>query len=452
MDIRRLLLIAPLPLLLALFARLPTSSASRVPLYLEAIRADLSPVRIRTNRLTKIVRVRSLDDSGPGTLRSCAAMSGSRICIFEVAGAIFLRSPIRITQPHIFIAGETAPSPGITLTGSGIRIESHDVQLQHLAIRPGDSLLGAKPSERDGVSVGVSPPAAAHHVHLDHLSLTWAIDENFSTWYPGTRGVSLTNSIIAEGLYDSIHPKGPHSKGALIGARTTRILMRGNLLAFNEERNPYIEPGASVTFINNLVYGWGPRGPWSACNLTNNDHSDLPVIAAMVGNVFIPGPFSFREKPPIFGKHIAPTSVLFVRDNLGTTRQRDGEDDSRITSLSPPVELQSSCPFHSGCRAALRANQVEAYVLQRAGSRPAERSAIDHRIVEQVRNRTGDLKDCTVGCERETGALPNHSSTRRLLATPPRPFSDDDRDGLTNFEEWLRAFTMQAEGASGPAL
>jgi hypothetical protein len=63
----------------------------------------------------------------------------------------------------------------------------------------------------------------AYNILLDHLSLSWAIDENFSTYGDKVRDITLSNSIVSEGLYRSIHPEGPHSMGMLIGDGTQRI-------------------------------------------------------------------------------------------------------------------------------------------------------------------------------------------------------------------------------------
>lgn len=394
------------------------------------------PFRFRATNSTRLIRVTSLANQGPGTLRSCISETGSRVCVFEVGGVIPLLSSLIISEPHLLVAGQTAPAPGITLTGSGIRIATDHVQIEHLAIRPGDDpLLGAKPVERDAVSIGAIPPESAHHVTLRHLSLTWAIDENLSTWYPTTHSVHVSNSIIAEGLHRSIHPKGPHSKGALIGYGSQRVVLRENLLAFNDERNPYIEPGSSVDLINNVIYGWGPRSASSACNLTNNDHSAVPVVVSVVGNLFIPGPTSFHARAPVYARYISPASLVFTQGNLAPYMAAGAGSGRDVTDLSAPETISRTCPSPLGCSARLRAEDVEASVLQNAGSRPAQRSPIDRRIIKQVRSRTGDLKDCISGCTRAAGqGLQGIRPTRRALIPPKR-----------NIGRWLQRFSRAVE-------
>ena len=59
--------------------------------------------------------------------------------VFEVGGVIDLgESTVRITEPYLTIAGQTAPAPGITLIRGGIDITTHDVVVRHIRVRPGD--------------------------------------------------------------------------------------------------------------------------------------------------------------------------------------------------------------------------------------------------------------------------------------------------------------------------
>src|SRR5690349_5992009 len=64
----------------------------------------------------KILRVTTLAASGPGSLLAALETDGPRIVVFEVGGVIDMaQHEIKITRPFLTVAGQTAPSPGITL-------------------------------------------------------------------------------------------------------------------------------------------------------------------------------------------------------------------------------------------------------------------------------------------------------------------------------------------------
>jgi len=87
----------------------------------------------------KIIVVSNLNSHGKGSLAEAIAYNGPRIIVFEVAGYIDLQEKsIEITKPFVTVAGQTAPSPGVTLINGGLSIKTHDVIIQHIKVRPGD--------------------------------------------------------------------------------------------------------------------------------------------------------------------------------------------------------------------------------------------------------------------------------------------------------------------------
>jgi hypothetical protein len=137
----------------------------------------LSPIR------TNVVRVTNLDDSGPGSLRDALENQLSpKVVIFEVSGNIRLQRGIDIggsrgedgetTGSYITIAGQTAPSPGITLMHCGIEINAncHDILMQHIRVRPGDTTVGGV--LRDGwTAVDGQKGVFAHPLTLSNRSV-----------------------------------------------------------------------------------------------------------------------------------------------------------------------------------------------------------------------------------------------------------------------------------------
>jgi hypothetical protein len=60
----------------------------------------------------RVIRVTSLADDGPGSLRAAVREEGPRVIVFEVAGTIPLEKKLVIGKPEVTIAGQTAPRPG----------------------------------------------------------------------------------------------------------------------------------------------------------------------------------------------------------------------------------------------------------------------------------------------------------------------------------------------------
>lgn len=84
----------------------------------------------------EIVRVTSLESDGPGTLRAALEADGPKIIVFEVGGVIDLDgNNLRVSSSNTTIAGQTAPSPGITLIRGGMVITGDDIIVQHMRIR-----------------------------------------------------------------------------------------------------------------------------------------------------------------------------------------------------------------------------------------------------------------------------------------------------------------------------
>jgi pectate lyase len=367
----------------------------------------------------QILRVTTLAPTGPGSFLAAVQTPGPRIIIFEVGGVIDLEGRThRIAEPYLTIAGQTAPSPGITFIRGGFDIVTHDVIVQHIRVRPGEAGYG-KFSGHDFDAISV---VAGHDVIVDHCSLTWATDENLSAsgprftgktpedWRKGTsHRVTFSNNIIAEGLAAATHAKGEHSKGSLIHDNVSSILIVGNLYAHNYERSPLFKGGARGTIINNLVYDPGPRA--LHYNLIAEEWGDQPrQVGQMIalGNVLRSGPSTPAELAFMM---LGGSGSLewYAEDNLAVDRLgRPLPQAGRYTTSAADFIPIARPPLPEGVTV-LPAVDVQDAVIRSAGARPWDRDAIDARIVANVIEGRGEIIDS----EQDVGGYPAYAETRQ---------------------------------------
>ena len=367
----------------------------------------------------RLIRVTTLAADGPGSFVAAIEAKGPRIVVFEVGGVIDLaKRELKITEPFLTIAGQTAPSPGITLIRTGIDLATHDVILQHIRVRTGAAGVG----KRGGWEPDAFSAIAAHNIIVDHCSMTWAIDENLSAsgprftgntpeeWRAGTsRRITFSNNIVAEGLAHASHMKGEHSKGSLIHDNVSDILIIGNLYAHNYERSPLFKGGVRGMVINNLIYNPGPRAVHY--NLIPEEWSDRAYQngqLALIGNVMRAGPST-------------PTDVaLFMLGGSGDVEVYE-EDNIAVNRIGNPLPQTGRYTTSKAAILPLRKQQlpqgvkpiaamdVQDWVIRNAGARPWDRDPIDARIVADTIEGRGAIIDS----EDEVGGYPTYKETRQ---------------------------------------
>ncbi|HEU6449022.1 MAG TPA: S8 family serine peptidase [Verrucomicrobiae bacterium] len=130
------------------------------------------------NPITNTVyHVTTLDDSGGGTLRD-AVSSGNRTIVFDVAGMIFLQSPLIITNSYLTIAGQTAPRNGITVAGKMTEFTGvHDVIVRDIRFRTIDcgctNAIWTSDFENPSSSTVFAGSYFAQGWHVDSGSIDW---------------------------------------------------------------------------------------------------------------------------------------------------------------------------------------------------------------------------------------------------------------------------------------
>ena len=346
----------------------------------------------------RIVKVTTLAASGPGSLRAALEAAGPRSVVFEVGGVIdWAGESVTLRDPFVTVAGQTAPSPGITVIRGELNVATHDVIVQHLRLRPGG--WGRAPRSGNDQD-GLSTQRGAHHVIVDHCSFSWATDENLSVGGPRFEGrratghaITFSHNLVYEGLGQSVHPKGEHSKGTLVHDNASGILLLGNVYASNRERNALFKGGVQAAMVNNLIYN--PGGKAVHYNLVAHEWDGQAFETgqlALVGNVLRHGPDT-RPGTPLFMLGGAGDVELHLHDNLAVdTEGRPVPTTGRYTTGGARM-LPAAVPHLPPRLRALPARQLEDVLLPAVGARPWDRDAADLKLLSDIAEGRGAIVD-----------------------------------------------------------
>ena len=388
-----------------------------------------------------------------------------KIILFEVSGTIndtTSTQPYKVDVPYTTIAGQSAPSPGISLRNIVLQVRTHDVLVQHLRSRVGDAATGVDPDNRRAIEVNSKSSwgTTTYNVVLDHLSASWGIDTCMTIYSQySTHDVTVANCIIAEGLYDSLHSEGTHSKGLALQIGTDNISAINNLIINNVDRNPYVRYGDKV-MVNNYTYNYR-----DTC-LSLQANSGV-LNTASVGNVCDRGPntagggtavyHAILWNDPSYSSNWDNSNIYFLDNVYDTVTQSNSSDWSKVQNKYSdevsPYKVTGETPSEDAPLwptglSPMASGSVKAYVSANAGARPADRDSVDTRLVAEVAASGGGIIDSP----SDVGGWPNLAVNHRTLNLPANPHADDDNDGYTNLEEWLHGFSAQVEGKSEGTL
>lgn len=397
-----------------------------------------------------VYRVTNLNNSGSGSLRDALQASGVRTVIFEISGTIVLSSDIQIKNPYLTVAGETAPSPGITIRGGVLNVRTSHVIISHLRLRP-----GALATTTNAIRVKTFSGEVARDVMVSHCSMSWASDQLFSAGASGN-----TNGIVDRVTFqdclggEPLDISGGHPFGPLFGggtnAVTGKISLIRTLLAQCKERNPRIGTSATVVeMVNNVAYDWGGVQTIN-CKNTGGDGqpSDLTMLIDLIGGYMKAGPNSSTSAYNILsGGSINSSSRLYVDGNIGPLRLTDTGDEWLVVKSdipeSPHKSLTRVADSGDG-HTPMSPTDAYNYVLLNAGARPNNRDSVDTRIINSVVNGTNNWQGAS-----PAGGWPNLAVNTVSHSIPSNPFAEGT-DGYTRLENWLHTFSAALAGSEPP--
>lgn len=222
-------------------------------------------------RMGQVIKVTTLDATGPGSLQEALDTQGPRIIVFTVSGVI--EGDITITHGDVTIAGQTAPGAGITIAGRLFAAYEADVTnmiVRFLRVRP---VYSGGPGEQfDAAQLSLN-----ENFILDHMTISWGVDETVDLY--SASDVTIQWSTIEESATAG-HPEGEHNYGLINGPDGYGISVHHNLFVHHKNRNPAIANGPAEV-LNNVVY-----------NVRHGfvHHNPASGPFNIVGNVYIQGP------------------------------------------------------------------------------------------------------------------------------------------------------------------
>ena len=410
----------------------------------------------------RVFHVTTLDDKGSGSLREAIEAEGARTVVFDISGLITLESPLVVRNPYLTVAGQTAPSKGICIRKYNFGLYStHDVIIRHIRVRPGN--ISGK--TLDGMGMAYSD-----HCIIDHCSISWTIDEAFSS--RGAKNITLQRTLISEALNAAGHRKYPegteHGYAASIGGMTGSF--HHNVLANCAGRNWSLAGGLDkqkrhtgwLDIRNNVVFNWKDRA---------TDGGAARV--QFVNNYYRPGPATKRFhaiRPELEWVHLYGPQRYFISGNIveGHHKASDHLGGFYPWPDTPLPEYISETPFFEPHVETHSAEMAMKFVWPNIGCNVPRMDNHDMRILEEVAtgkcrykgSRTGlpglpDSQEDVGGWERypvvrrpdswdtDRDGVPDEWEQSHGL-NPDDPIdgnSDRNSDGYTNLEEYLGFLT-----------
>lgn len=389
----------------------------------------------------KVIEVTNLNDDGPGSLRDAVNQEiGPRTIVFNVSGNIKLASRLVANQPYITIAGQTAPGEGITISRAPMGLTGNDGVVRFLKVRIGGG------TTYDGMGL-----TGADVSIIDHCSISWTIDESFSS--RGAHHITLQRTLISEALNVAGHDKYEvgkmHGFAATIGGDIGSF--HHNLLAHNYGRNWSIGGGLNgdgyysgrLDIRNNVVYNWGQRTTDGGANEVN-----------FVNNYYKPGAstkyfYALNAQHEGVGKGMQ--RYYFTGNIMQGYFDEKSQEKGRTATISHneivKYETFVDKPFFESFVTTQSARAAYKNVLSDVGANQPFFDKHDNRIVDETLKGTFTFKGSKSGLggmidnEADAGGWPN-------FATETRPVDfDTDHDGLPNW--WEKAFGLNENSKEG---
>ena len=389
----------------------------------------------RGGRGGRVVTVTTLDDYQesqgetpiPGSLRYAVEKeTGSRTIVFNVSGLITLRSRLTINSnsPYLTMAGQTAPGKGVCIREWTMGLSGgRDVIVRFMRTRPGNI---------SGTTIDGMGMQGSNYSILDHCSISWSIDEAFSS--RSANNITLQRTLIAEALNVAGHQNYPpgtkHGYAASIGGDIGSF--HHNLLAHNYGRNWSLAGGLDGTgnfagrldITDNVVYNWGHRATDGGAHQVN-----------FVNNYYKPGAATdfFYALNAQYDNFPGTQQYYFAGNLMPGHFDETNETAGRTTSGFVPTTYPPfvDTPFFPAAITTQSAGDAYKQVLSDVGATEPTLDDHDVRVVEETRDGT-------------------YHYVGSVSGLPGMPDTQDDVGGWENYPEVHRAADFDSDGDGLP--
>jgi len=394
----------------------------------------------------KVVYVTNLNDGGEGSFRYAVEnIEGPRTILFAVSGLIDLTSRLVINDDFVTVAGQTAPGKGVCFRWAPIGVVGDDLIVQHLRVRLGIGVTF------DGMGL-----TGADNSIIDHSSISWTIDESFSS--RGAHNITLQRTLISEALNAAGHSNYTDGKqhgfagsvGGDIGS------LHHNLLAHCKGRNWSLAGGldgdgfyaGKMDIFNTVVYNYGGRttdGGAHKVNFVNNYYKmgaaseDINILTAQLEGL------GKGSQAYYFSGNIKQTpNGTFKCDGTDNTCSRAYQ---KAATQVLDWEVFVNTPFFKSLAKIETAKEAYKSVLSDVGCTQPMIDDHDKRVINETLSGTTSCKG------RRTGlaGLPDHEGDVGAWETYPG-FNrarnwDSDLDGLPDW--WEKTKGLNPNSAKG---
>ena len=384
----------------------------------------------------KVVYVTNLNDSGEGSFRQAATSGdGPRTILFDVSGIIPLESRLVIDK-NVTIAGQTAPGKGICFRKNPIGLNNDNI-MRFIRLR-----LGYGPTAY-GIGMG-----GVREGIMDHCSISWTIDEAFSS--RNAKNITLQRTLICEALSYADHKNydanTDHGFAGSIGGDIGTF--HHNLLANNSGRNWSLAGGLDgngylqgrLDIFNMVVYNWSRQACYNGAhevNFVNNYYKRGPATNQTNATKIMLSADQPGEHPGTQRYYFAGNVMPGVFDENSQEKGRtpNGEKEKENDRLYYKQWVDK--PFFPSYAKIESARDAFKTVLSDVGANMPVFDDHDKRIVDETLNGTYHFVGSRSGHyglidnEADCGGYEDYGEERRPLSY------DTDRDGLPDWWEYL---------------